>query len=105
MIYNEEELTLGELEDDTLATIIALEEREKSKYIRHLIEQYFPKVEPDSEEYSHLQLSYRTGFLIEHLYRNNALLQECFTIVYTKQGLIRDVVNDLYFTDDHLITH
>tara|TARA_S200000501_G_scaffold223577_1_gene209697 strand:- start:267 stop:578 length:312 start_codon:yes stop_codon:yes gene_type:complete len=103
MIY--EELNLFDLDDGTLNTILDLEEKDKTLYIHHLIEKFFPSVVPNSEEYGDLQLSYRSSFKLEQHFRTDPVFHETFTLVYTPSGLIRDAVNDLYFTDDHLITH
>ena len=32
-------------------------------------------------------------------------MKESFSVVYTKTGLIRNIWNDLYYTDDDLIIH
>ena len=59
----------------------------------------------DGEMYADLQLNYRSSWLLEKLYRANPVFKESFTFVYTKTGLVRNMISDLYFTDDHLITH
>ena len=99
------ELNLYELEDSVLDSILGLEEKEKTLYIHHLIEKFFPMVIPNSEEYGDLQLCYRSSFKLEKLFRSDPLFHVTFTLVYTHHGLVRDAVNDMYFTDDHLITH
>ena len=70
-----------------------------------LIERFYPEVNPDGEMYADLQLNYRSSWLLEKLYRANPVFKESFTFVYTKTGLVRNMISDLYFTDDHLITH
>ena len=104
-MYNHEVLNLYELKDDTLENILTLEEKEKTLYIHQLIEKFFPTVVANSDQYGDLQLSYRSSFKLEKLFRSDPLFHETFTLVYTKTGLVRDAVNDIYFTDDHLITH
>lgn len=99
------DLLLQDLEDEILDTILSLREMDKTRYFSSLIEKFFPHVEKDSEEYETLQLSYRASFVLEKLYRETPLIYETFTIVYSKQGLIRDIISDLYFTDDTLVTH
>ena len=100
-----EELNLYELEDSVLERILTMEEKERTLYIHHLIEKYFPNTIPNSDAYGDLQLSYRASFRLEKLYRSDPLFHETFTLVYTRHGLVRDAVNDMYFTDDYLITH
>lgn len=101
----DEELNLYKLDDNTLNTILSMEEKDKTLYIHHLIEKFFPSIIPNSDEYGDLQLSYRSSFKLEKLYRSDPVFHETFTLVYTQHGLVRDAVNDMYFTDDHLITH
>ena len=43
--------------------------------------------------------------MMEKIYRNNHFMKESFSVVYTKTGLIRNIWNDLYYTDDDLIIH
>ena len=100
-----EVLNLYELKDDILENILSLEEKEKTLYIHQLIEKFFPTVIANSEQYGNLQLSYRSSFNLEKLFRSDPLFHETFTLIYTRSGLVRDAVNDMYFTDDHLITH
>ena len=46
-----------------------------------------------------------SSIYVEKLYRSNRFFQESFTMIYTKTGLIRNIVNDIYFLEDDLITH
>jgi len=39
------------------------------------------------------------------MYRTNKFFQEKFTIVYTDKGFIRNIIADMYYADDDLITH
>jgi len=96
---------LYDLEEKTLDNLLNLPELSKSKYINELIERFYPSVNPDGEMYADLQLNYRSSWLLEKLYRVNPVFKESFTFIYTKTGLVRNMVSDLYFTDDHLITH
>jgi len=99
------EFNLYDLEEKTLDNLLNLPELSKSKYINELIERFYPEVNPDGEMYADLQLNYRSSWLLEKLYRANPVFKESFTFVYTKTGLVRNMISDLYFTDDHLITH
>ena len=96
---------LSSLNEKNIQLKTTLEEKEKTLYIHQLIEKFFPPVVANSDQYGDLQLSYRSSFKLEKLFRSDPLFHETFTLVYTQSGLVRDAVNDIYFTDDHLITH
>jgi hypothetical protein len=102
---SEQDFNLYDLEEKTLDSLLNLPELSKSKYINELIERFYPTVNRDEEMYADLQLSYRSSWLVEKVYRANPVFKESFTFVYTKTGLVRNMISDLYFTDDHLITH
>tara|TARA_B100000029_G_scaffold485225_1_gene538321 strand:- start:533 stop:838 length:306 start_codon:yes stop_codon:yes gene_type:complete len=99
------ELTLSDIENDTLDYLIGMPMEDKHAYFRKLIETFYPKSLKNEDEYEALLENYVSCIYVEKLYRTNRFFQEQFTIVYTQTGLIRDVVNDLYFNDDSLITH
>ena len=48
---------------------------------------------------------YNSSFYVEKMYRTNKFFQEKFTIVYTDKGFIRNIIADMYYADDDLITH
>lgn len=101
----EYEINLGELEESKLDFILSFDEEDKTQFFDSLISRFYPKVERNSEYYLALQAYYRGSWATEKLYRNNKFLKECFSVVYTKTGLIRNIWNDMYFTDDDLILH
>lgn len=55
--------------------------------------------------YAALQQSYRSSFIVEKMYRNNTEFRNGFSTVYTRTGLIRDIISDIFFTTDNLIVH
>lgn len=106
MIKREQEpFSLGNLSDDRLNYILSMDLDEKTVYFSSLIEKYYPNAVGLEEEQSRIMNAYNSSFIAEKLYRSNKAFASSFTVVYTKTGLIRDVVNDIYYNSDHLITH
>ena len=99
------ELTLSEIENDTLNFLISMPIEDKKAYFHKLIETIYPKSMNNENEYEDLLESYISSIYVEKLYRSNRFFQESFTMIYTKTGLIRNIVNDIYFLEDDLITH
>ena len=100
-----EPFELFNLPEERLNYILALPDEQKTGFFHSIITRYFNDEDLTSEKYKELQLAYKASFMLEKVYRNNKALKEGFRPIYTKTGLIRDLVNDLYFTDDNLITH
>jgi len=101
----ERELLLNEIEENQIDAVLSLNEEGRTVFFHALIEQHYPHIEPGANEYLELQMHYRSCWMTEKIYRNNDFMKECFSIVYTKTGLIRNIWNDLYYTDDDLIVH
>lgn len=99
------ELVLSEIDDATLNHIISMPMQEKVSYFSNVIAAFYPKVVKNSEEWENLVQSYISSFYTEKMYRSNRFLQESFTPVYTSTGLIRNIVLDIFYIDDDLITH
>lgn len=99
------DLSLCEIKEETLNYIIGMSLEDKQAYFHKLIETYYPNSLDNPTDYQELLENYISCMYVEKLYRSNRFFQEQFTIVYTQTGLIRDIVNDLYFNDDSLITH
>ena len=97
--------TLSEFEDESLDYVIGMPLPIKRDYFHKLVESFYPKSIDRQEEYESLMESYMASFYVEKLYRSNRFFKEKFTMIYTKTGLIRNIVNDIYFDDDDLITH
>jgi hypothetical protein len=95
-VSSDSHLFLYDLDDATLDFIIGLPFEELDKYVYALISRFYPKVEKESEQYQNLKDSYRASFATEKLYRVNPLLNKNYTAIYTKTGLIREIVLDIY---------
>jgi hypothetical protein len=89
-------LFLYELDDTTLDFILSLSYEELDRYVYALICRFYPKIKPESEEYKNLKEAYRASFIVEKLFRVNGIMNKNYTAIYTKTGLIRELVLDLY---------
>ena len=99
------DLALCDLQDETIDYILGMQLDDKRAYIHKLIETYYPNSLKDELEYESLVENYISSMYVEKLYRSNRFFNEQFTIIYTQTGLIRNVINDVYFVEDDLITH
>ena len=99
------DLSLCELQDETIDYLLGMHLDDKRAYFHKLIEPYYPDALDDEFEYEELLQNYISSIYVEKLYRSNRFFNEQFTIVYTQTGLIRNVINDIYFVEDDLITH
>ena len=75
---------------------MSLSYEELDNYIYALICRFYPKVDKQDERYNSLKNAYKSSFAIEKIYRVNSLLSNNYTAIYTKTGLVREVVLDLY---------
>ena len=87
---------LFDLTDAELQVITNLSDIDVCDYIHNLICNYYSHVDQTSEQYRNLVKAYKTSFILETIYRSNPLLSNNFTTIYTRTGLIRELVNDLY---------
>lgn len=87
---------LHELEDETLDEILQLPFEELDEYIYALICRFYPTTLKHSEAYVNLTNAYKASFVLEKLYRTNEVLIDNYTAIYTRTGLLRELVNDLY---------
>ena len=101
----EKTFILESLPDEALDAILSLHPEAKDKYFSKLASNQYPKINKDSEQFKDLVETFISSFYIEKLYRTNRFFNEKFTPVYTQSGLIRNIIADIYFTDDDLITH
>jgi hypothetical protein len=85
---------LYKLTDKELDNILSLTNEEIAIYIGQLIEKFYQGIEP--EKAHQVYNAYRGSFVLEKIIRNSPIIQESFTPIYTKSGLIREIVNDLY---------
>lgn len=97
--------SLADLSNESLDAIISLDRVQKANYIAEMVRTYYPKISEGSDEYINLIEEYISSFYVEKLYRSNRFFNEKFTPVYTKTGLIRNIILDSYYTDDDLIVH
>lgn len=93
---SDEYLYLYELEDNILEYILDLPEQELADYIHILIARFYGHTEKGSSTYLKLFAAYHSSFLLEKAYRAETYLNSNYTAIYTKTGLIRELVSDLY---------
>ena len=99
------DLTLCELQDETIDYLLGMQLDDKRAYFHKLVETYYPNALNNEDEYEDLIENYISCMYVEKLYRSNRFFTERFTIIYTQTGLIRNIINDIYFIEDDLITH
>ena len=96
LLNSDSHFYLHELDEEVLDEILQLSFEELDKYIYALICRFYPNVIKDSEKYVAISNSYKSGFILERLYRSNPMLSKYYTAIYTKTGLVRELVLDLY---------
>ena len=84
-----ETFTLSEFEDESLDYVIGMPLPVKRDYFHKLVESFYPKSINRQEEYESL---WKVYVFIEKLYRSNRFFKEKFTMIYTKTGLVRNIV-------------
>ena len=99
------DLTLCQLQDETIDYLLGMQLDDKRAYFHKLVETYYPNALNNEDEYEDLIENYISCMYVEKLYRSNRFFNERFTIIYTQTGLIRNIINDIYFIEDDLITH
>lgn len=99
------DFSLHEIPEESLDAVLALPEENKINYFCSLADVYFPDLNKESDEYINVVESYYASFYTEKLYRNNYFFREKFTAVYTNRGLIRNLVNNIYYLDEDLVVH
>lgn len=87
---------LYELDDTTLDFILSLSLEELDDYIYALICRFYSNISKEDEKHKELKKAYKSSFAVEKIYRVNALLNNNYTAIYTKTGLIRELVLDIY---------
>jgi hypothetical protein len=96
---------LDELPEESLDAVLSLPPAGKSAYFKKLMDLFYPNLAEGSDEYTDTIETYISSFYIEKLYRTNRFFNEKYIPIYTKTGLIRNIVADMYFISDDLITH
>lgn len=89
-------LYLYELDDTILDFILSLSIKELDEYVYALICRFYSNISVKDEKYLELKKAYKASFAIEKIYRVNSLISNNYTAIYTKTGLIRELVLDLY---------
>jgi len=96
---------LQDLPDESLDAVLSLSLTQKSNYFTAMVKTFYENLDEGTEEFEELVASYVSSFYVEKLYRSNRFFNEKFTPVYTSTGLIRNIILDMYYADDDLITH
>lgn len=99
------DLILSDITDEDLDWVLRLPFQQKNTYFNALIKKHYPAIPKEDKRYNQLLENYLSSFYVEKLYRSNRFFHEKFLVTYTHTGLVRNVINELYFTDDDLITH
>ena len=103
--YMNKSFILEELSDESLDAILSLPLDKKSSYFTAMLKSFYPSVQENTEEFDSLISSYLSSFYVEKIYRSNNFFNEKFTVIYTTTGIIRNIIADMYYADDDLITH
>ena len=85
------DLTLCELQDETIDYLLGMQLDDKRAYFHKLVETYYPNALNNEDEYEDLIENYISCMYVEKLYRSNRFFNERFTIIYTQTGLIRNI--------------
>lgn len=96
---------LQDLSDESLDTVLSLTPEQKSRYFEAMVNTFYPNLHKSSTDYEEMVATYLSSFCVEKIYRSNRFFNEKFTPIYTTTGIIRNIVSDLYYSDDELITH
>ena len=87
-------------------SIIPMNNGKKARELESkLIKKHYPNVKQSDPRHKELLENYLSSFYVEKLYRSNQFFNEKYIMTYTHTGLVRNVINEMYFTDDDLITH
>lgn len=100
-----QDFNLYEMNDHKLDSILKLDNESFAIYIGQIINKFYSEMMPGTPEFENLLIGYKASFEAERLYRTNTDLHRGFRVVYTKTGLIRNFINEIYFNDDDLILH
>jgi hypothetical protein len=96
---------LQELSNESLEAVLSLNPEQKSAYFQAMVDTFYPSIEKNSAQYEEMIATYLSCFCVEKIYRSNRFFNEKFTPIYTSTGIIRNIISDLYYTDDELATH
>ena len=96
---------LEEMPDASLDTVLGFDIDKKTKYFTALASFHYKDIDEDSNEFIDILEMYMSSYYVEKLYRSNRFFSEKFTPIYTKTGIIRNIVSDMYYNDDDLLIH
>ena len=96
---------LQDLPNESLDAVLSLPPEQKSRYFEAMVETFYPNLPKNSAEYEEMVATYLSSFCVEKIYRSNRFFNEKFTPIYTATGIIRNIISDLYYSDDELVTH
>lgn len=98
-------MKLYTLPETSIDYILSLSPQQRYLYLKQVALSNFRVIETDKEMLESLIKGLEVSILFEKLYRNNEFLRKNFTIVYSDGGLVRNVIHDIYYSDDELTTH
>ena len=93
-------LLLNELPEDKLDEVLSLSVEMKADFFKELVRIYYGNVDEDSDNFVEIVEAYISSFYAEKLYRSNAFFREKFTPMYTRTGLIKNIVLDLFHQEE-----
>jgi hypothetical protein len=96
---------LQDLSNESLEAVLSLSPNQKSSYFEAMVDSFYPSIEKGSVQYEEMVATYLSCFCVEKIYRSNRFFNEKFTPIYTSTGIIRNIISDLYYSDDELATH
>ena len=96
---------LQDLSDESLDAVLSLSVPQKTSYFVAMIKNFYPAIDESTSQFEDLLASYVSSFYVEKIYRSNRFFNEKFIPVYTGTGLIRNIIAEMYYADDDLITH
>jgi len=98
-------MKLYSLPEEALDFIISLHPQQRYLYLKDVALQNFSATKTDKAMLERTIKALEASVLFEKLYRNNEVMKKNFTIVYAEGGIIRNVIHDIYYAEDDLITH
>lgn len=98
-------MKLYQLPEPALDYIISLSPQQRYLYLKEVALKQFSTTLDDKEMLERTIKALEASVLMEKLYRNNEFLKKNFTMVYSDGGIVRNMVNDIYYTEDDLIVH
>lgn len=96
---------LQDLSNESLDAVLSLPLAQKSNYFESMVRTFYPNIKEGSDQFEDMVATYLSSFCVEKIYRSNRFFNEKFTPIYTTTGIIRNIISDLYYSDDELVTH